>query len=251
MQEKVFIKNDKGLSLAAVIHYPQVEAREKLAILCPGYLDSKDYKHLVGLAEELANHDYTVVRFNPTGTWDSEGSIEEYTTTQYLKDIKSVLEYMFAKQGYSHILLGGHSRGGKVSILYAARDPRISLVLGIMQSSRPISDQRRQQAEKDGFSISKRDTPDKTGEKEFRVPYTHFVDNDSYNVLEEVKKIHVPIILVAGELDDLVLPKYVKEIFDNSNEPKKFILVEGIGHDYRKNLPEIKIVNDKIIEALI
>lgn len=247
--EKVFIPNNKGLKLAAVIHRSNKET-DKLAILCPGYLDTKDYDHLVILADDLTNQGYTTVRFDPTGTWESEGGIEQYTTSQYLEDIKSVIEFMFKKHEYTHILLGGHSRGGKVSILYAAKDKRISVVLGIMQSSRPLTDQRRKQAEKDGFSISKRDIPGESGEKEFKVPYTHFIDNDSHNIIEEVKRIHAPIIIVAGELDDLVLPEYVKEVFDAANEPKKYLLIEGIGHDYRRNKSEIREVNDTILKNI-
>src|SRR3989338_4946250 len=100
------IPSSKG-KLSAVIHYPENES-EMLAILCPGYLDSKDYQHLVGLAEVLNNIGYTVVRFEPAGTWESEGNISDYTTTQYLEDIKSVLEYMLHRKRYRHVLLGGH-----------------------------------------------------------------------------------------------------------------------------------------------
>ena len=123
---KTKIPSSKG-RLSAVIHYSKSES-EKLAILCSGYLDSKDYKHLVSLAEVLNNAGYTVVRFEPTGTWESEGNISDYTNTQYLEDIKNVLEYMLSQKKYTYVLLGGHSRGGQLSIIYAARDSRISFV---------------------------------------------------------------------------------------------------------------------------
>ena len=158
---KKTIPSSKG-NLAAVIHYPETKT-ERLAILCPGYLDSKDYDHLVRLAEVLTERGYTVVRFDPTGTWESEGSISEYLTSQYLNDIKNVLEYMLREGDYRYVLLGGHSRGGMVSILYAARDPRISLVLGIMPSSgRSMVGKRREDWQRSGFSISTRDVPGKT-----------------------------------------------------------------------------------------
>ncbi len=249
MQKKVFIKNNKGLNLAAVIHRPEKET-DRLAILCPGYLDSKDYNHLVGLAEELTKGGYTVIRFNPTGTWDSEGSIEEYTTTQYLADIKNVLEYMLAKRKYSHILLGGHSRGGRVSVLYATRDSRITLVLVVMTSGTPVIDNRRKQAEELGFTIETRDVPGERGEREYRVPLSHFQDNDQYDLIKSVKEIKVPIVVVAGGADVLVNPDWTKKIYDNANKPKKFILMKSVGHNYRQNIQEVKAVNDKIIEAI-
>ncbi|HEY4509810.1 MAG TPA: alpha/beta fold hydrolase [Candidatus Paceibacterota bacterium] len=248
---KTNIPSSRG-SLAAAIHYPE-QKTGRLAILCPGYLDSKDYKHLVGLAEELDKQGYTVVRFDPTGTWESEGHIADYTTTQYLEDIKSVLEYMLKHGDYTYIMLGGHSRGGQVSILYAARDPRISLVLGIMPSTRSLMArmQHHEEWEKEGVSISHRDVPgNKDEEKEFRVPYSQVEDRDRYDVAEDVKKIKAPVILIAGELDDLVFPEDVKEIFDNANEPKKFIIIPGIGHDYRHNDEEVNVVNKSILEQL-
>lgn len=248
--EEIKIPSSKG-NLAATIHYPEKKT-ERLAILCSGKLDSKDYKHLVGLADSLSKQGYTVVRFDVTGIWESDGDISDYTTTQYLEDIKKVLDYMLRQANFTHILLGGHSRGGQVSILYASQDPRISLVLGIMPSSkRTMTGQRYDEWKKTGFRVSYRDLPnDKSRKREFRVPFSHAKDMDQYDVIEDVKRIKVPIIFVAGELDDVVLPEYVKEIFDNANEPKMFIIIPGIGHDYRYNDSEVEMVNEKILNQL-
>ena len=248
--ERIKIPSSKG-NLAATIHCPERKT-ERLAILCPGYLDSKDYKHLVGLADGLSKEGYTVVRFEPTGTWESDGNISDYTTTQYLEDIKNVLDHMLCQTSYEYILLGGHSRGGQVSILYASRDPRISLVLGIMPSSkRTMAGPRYKEWKEKGVSISYRDLPDNENQKkEFRVPSSHVKDADQYDVVEDVRRIKVPIILVAGELDDRVLPEYVKEIFDSANEPKKFLIIPDIGHDYRYNDNEVAMVNEKILKQL-
>lgn len=247
---KTKIPSSKG-KLSAVIHYPENEAG-KLAILCPGYLDSKDYKGLVGLSEVLSNKGYTVVRFDPTGTWESEGEISDYTNTQYLKDIKNVLEYMLSQRMYTHVLLGGHSRGGQLSIIYAARDPRISQVVAIMPSSKDMmTGQRYKDWEKTGVSISYRDLPgNKDKRREFRVPFSHVEDREKYDVMEDVKKIRVPIVIVAGELDKLCLPKYVKEIFDKANQPKKFVIVQGVGHDYRHSNSKVGLVNKEILKLI-
>ena len=243
------VPSTKG-DLSTVFYYPERQTG-RLAILCPGFLDSKDYKGLAGLAEELSKKGYTVVRFDPTGTWESEGDISDYTMTQYLEDIRSVLEYALKKNPYSKILVGGHSRGGQLSILYAARDPRISLVLGIMPSSGPITGQQREEWEKAGVSISQRDLPDNKDEnREFRVPFSHVLDRDMYDVAGDAKKIKAPIVLIAGESDELVAPEDVKEIYDNANEPKKFITIAGIGHNYRFSDEEVKMVNEKILEQL-
>ncbi|OGF23274.1 hypothetical protein A2Y83_00120 [Candidatus Falkowbacteria bacterium RBG_13_39_14] len=108
------IPSSKG-NLAAAIHFAETETGE-LAILCPGFLDSKDYNGLHNLAEALNKKGYTVVRFDPAGTWESEGDISEYTVTQYLEDIKNILEYMLKQSAYKEILLGGHSQGCSVQL---------------------------------------------------------------------------------------------------------------------------------------
>jgi len=158
---------------------------------------------------------------------------------------------MLRQSNYKYILLGGHSRGGQVSILYAARDQRISIVLGIMPSSGPLTGQRREEWEKTGVSVSQRDLPDdRERKREFRVPFHHVLDRDQYDVVGDIKKLRCPIILIAGELDDLVLAEDVKEIFDNANKPKKFFIIPGIGHDYRLNDDEVKLVNKEILKFL-
>lgn len=243
------VQNSKGNNLSVAIHRPATKA-EKLAILCPGYLDTKDYPHLVRLSEQLAERGYTVVRFDPTGTWESEGDISDYLTSQYLEDIKSVLEYMLAEGGYTHVLLGGHSRGGQVSILYAARDPRISEVLAIMPSHGPVEGPRREEWEKAGFKESDRDIPESAERKHFKVPFQHVLDRDQFDALGDVKKIVAPIVFVAGELDDLVPPEEVKELYDAASETKTYILAEGIDHDYRFNPEEIEKINKLALDAI-
>lgn len=250
------IKSTKG-NLAVAISYPSQET-DKLAILCPGHLDSKDYPHLGSLAEELGRNGYTTVRFDPTGTWDSDGDISNYNHSQYLNDIKSIIDDMLSRKNYSKIIVGGHSRGGQIAILYAARDPRVGLVFGIMPSigstkkqSNPIKKQIISDWEKSGVRLIQRDVPgNKQQTKQFRLPFENTLDADKYDVIADVRKIKVPIILAAGELDKVVTPTHVKEIFANANEPKKFILLKNIGHDYRHNDNEINFVNEKIIETL-
>lgn len=250
--EKINIPTSNGKNLAAVVHTP-VTATDKLAILCPGHLDSKDYPHLIALAEDLVKQGYTVVRFDPLGTWESDGSNADYTITQHLHDIRTVIDYMLGQNHFDHILLGGHSRGGMNSILYAAQDPRISKVLAIMPPYaiiRTVNKDKVTQWKKDGFRVSARDVPGQTAKREFTVPYANIEEDSRHDVLAAVKKVHVPIIFLTGDQDTIVLPADVKTIFEQANEPKKFIVMAGIGHDYRHNPDEIKKVNERILEEL-
>src|SRR3989338_2163047 len=137
MKQVMIPSGDKKVS--AAIHGGQ---GSKLAVLLPGYLDSKDYPHMVQLAEDLSRAGFTVVRFDAVGIWDSEGEYKDYSVTEYLKNVASVIEYMERHHGkpYGRIVLAGHSLGGFVSLLYAARDKRISAVVLLMHAGTPPSD---------------------------------------------------------------------------------------------------------------
>jgi hypothetical protein len=250
--ENLKIPTEIGQSLDAVINRSSKKTK-RLAILCPGFLDSKDYQGLLKLAEALAERGYDVVRFDPTGVWKSDGDISQYNTTRYLADIRCVLDYMMKQKTYEHVLLGGHSRGGTVAMLYAARDSRISSVLAIMSAfQRSNSGKRAQEWKAAGFHLSSRDEPDSTKIRQFNVPYSHYEDYCKYNLFEDIKKVHVPLTMVAGELDKLVTIDDIKNIFDPANEPKKLILVKGVAHDYRKSPEGIEQVNEAILkEGLI
>lgn len=237
--------------LATTVHHP-ARLTGKLAILCPGYLDSKDYHHLVGLADVLSQQGYTAVRFDPTGTWESGGEIADYTTTQYLTDIASVLEYMLQSGHNNDILLGGHSRGGVMSILTAAREARITQVLAIMPpASNSVTSKKRNVWQRAGWRVSQRDLPNHpTQHRSYRVPYSSLLDADRYDVLAAVQEAHIPILFVAGEEDDLVPPAEVHKLFTAASEPKRFLIIPGLDHDYRHNDDQVALVNQKIVKQL-
>jgi len=270
------IPSTKG-NLSAIINHPNIGTNDKLAILCPGYLDTKDYKHLEELAGRLSEEGYVVVRFDPTGTWESEGDTSDYTTTQYLEDIRQIINHMDTEhaiattaanasnegsqkavqkdeQGYSSILLVGHSRGGQVAILYAARDPRITHVAAIMPSAGPMTGSRRDEWQNAGIKISKRDMPDQLTDqadfKTFSVPFSHVLDRDQYSALRDAHNIHVPILLIAGESDRIISIEEVESIFENANQPKDLRILWGASHDYRRTEADIIRVNNAIMEWL-
>ncbi len=248
--EHIRILNSKKQQLAAIVEYPQSQAN-KLAVLCPGFLDTKDYPSFVSLSRELVKIGYTVVRFDPTGTWGSEGDISEYTTRQYLSDIKSVTDFMLAKGNYTEIILSGHSRGGKMSILYAARNPQITKLVAIMPSpNNSTADSRLEEWEKNGFVLETRNVPNSDERKEFKIPFSHVEDRNLYDVFKDVQKVHVPVLFVAGECDDVISLQDVKDIFEVANEPKEFILVPTVCHDYRLDEEQIQKVNKEIIAWL-
>ena len=227
--------------ISTTINIPN-KSDNKLAILMPGYLDSKDYDHFKFLGIELANIGYLAIAFNPTGTWDSDGSVENYSISQYLKDIETVIKYAENQNGkeFSEIALLGHSLGGQTALLYGSNHEKISAVIGIMPSASVFKVGSVQRAMpkwlEDGFRNSKRDLPNNPAEiKEFKIPYSFFEDRTNYDVFETIKNYNNDLLLIAGETDVIIKPESVQEICDKATNcsRKEMVTVPGIGHDYR------------------
>jgi len=243
------IKSTHGY-LSASVEYPTVKT-DKLAILCPGYLDSKDYSHIVSLSHTLSKKGYTVIRFDPTGTWDSDGDISKYSVSQYLEDIKSVLEYMLGTSDYKTILLGGHSLGGRVSLIYASLNPRISQVVSMMSAFALLEEEVCKEWKEKGFRLSSRDIPNTLNEnREYIVPYSFLEDMIKRTNINDLVNIKVPVILVVGEIDKSVPLDKVKDLYNHLNDPKSLIVIPCISHDYIHSEKEIEMVNEKIIDII-
>ncbi len=243
------IKQERVNGIASVVHYPEV-SNKTLVILCPGLLDSKDYDHQIALADMLSDRGYTVARFDPTGTWESDGTIADYCSTQYLKDIETVKEFMFSQYDFNHFVIGGHSRGGRLSLVYAATDPEVTAVIAVVASSHSNYPETPSDVDwkKTGTRSDKRNLPGSTEEIEMNLPWSFREDAKKYNALESIKDVNVPVLLISGELDKLVAPADVEGLYNNANEPKKFVNILGIGHEYRYSKEEIDLVNKVIGE---
>lgn len=254
--KKLSIPNTLGQKLSAVAHYPEKNS-DRLAVICPGYLDTKDYDNFIKLADDLSKGGFIAVRFDPSGTWESEGTPENYNLTQYLKDVQSIIDFIKKESALKTICVLGHSLGGLVSLLYASEHKDISSVIGIMppySMIRPGKIRERDESSdwaKNGFAISKRDLPlQQKGKKEFRVPFSVIQDAYQYDILKVAQKITAPVLLIAGGIDTTIPKEDVQKIYTTLNEPKKIIILPNIGHNYRFNPEEILKVNREVINFL-
>src|SRR3990167_8571891 len=104
------------------------EKASRVALVLPGRLDTKDYVHMTSHVDFLAKRGYHALSFDMPGTWESPGNIAEYTTTNYIKAVNELVDYL----GNKPTLLLGHSRGGSVAILAGAVNKDVVGIIPIM-----------------------------------------------------------------------------------------------------------------------
>lgn len=229
--------NSKGNSNAA-----------KIAIVLPGRLDTKDYTCFDSHIDYLSGKGFFALSFDPPGTWESKGSIDLFTTTNYIKAVDELIEYF----GNKPILLMGHSRGGTVSILAGANNLHVIGIVPVMATyGEPTPPD--EESLKKGIKMSYRDLPpgtEKTKEqREFAMPINYFIDGQKYNVVSILQKCTKPKLVFYGTDDEFTTPEKVKEVFETIPEPK-MIHELNANHDYRYYPEIIDEVNNIVGEFI-
>jgi len=214
----------------------------KLAILLPGYIDSPDYLHFIVIQKGLQKLGYKVVRLDPCGLWGG-GDASRYSITNYLKDIKDVIDKSKGED-VTEIILVGHSIGGFVSIIAGEKYKEVSKVIALCPPAEfdnpPIK------WDNNGYRISERDLPEDSKKKRvFRIPVSFAYDSFTYNAAETVKRIEKPLMILIALEDTIVPPSETEQLVKAAKNPY-VVRVEKMGHDFRFSEEECFIVVEKI-----
>jgi uncharacterized protein len=122
------LRNRHGERLDAAFH-PAAGARA-LAVIAHGITSNKDRPYLVEIADALAARGVAAVRFTFSGHPGSEGRFEDVTASKEVDDLGCVLDAA-AAAGFAGATCIGHSLGGAVGLLRAARDERVGALVSL------------------------------------------------------------------------------------------------------------------------
>ena len=218
----------------------------KLALLLPGYLDSPDYLHMMTFENGLHNLGYVAVRIDPCNLWKT-GKIENYSITNYIKQIEDII-HSYKSEGLSEIVLIGHSVGGFVAIIAGSKIKEVTKIVSLCSPSDRVKSATKWNGEK--LLHSRRELPEKTSQfRTFDIPYSFVQDGLKYSAKEEVKKINKPIMIFIAQNDRVVLPEETEEIVANAHHPY-VVRQNDMGHNFRHSQSECNMVWKYIDEFL-
>lgn len=213
---------------------------QKIALVLPGRLDTKDYAHMRAHVDFLASRGYYALSFDPPGTWESPGGINLYTEPNYLRAALEVIELL----GNRPTLAMGHSRGGKIAMELGVQAPAVTHIIAAMSIFGPASTP--QDAITTGHHISFRDLPpgdpNNTHSKRFDLPLSYFQDTMKYEGLDTCV---VPKLFFVGRNDPIVRPELVRETYRLAGEPKQLHELDS-DHDYRYHPQLIAEINKMV-----
>jgi uncharacterized protein len=136
-EEVAFDNAAAHVRLAGTLTLPQGAGPFPAVVLVagsgPNTRDEPIFGHQIFLvlADHLTRHGIAVLRFDKRGTGTSTGDYAKATTTDFAADVEAGMAFLRARQDIDarHIGLIGHSEGGLIVPIVAARDPRTAFIV--------------------------------------------------------------------------------------------------------------------------
>ena len=116
------IIHDDGIALDAVLETPETgEDRFPLAILLHGLTSAKDRPHTILAAKSMRDAGFATLRFDLYGHGESGGEFRNHTLYKWVSNTLAVIDWARA-EGYTDLVLSGHSQGGLAAALAAGME---------------------------------------------------------------------------------------------------------------------------------
>lgn len=256
MSEKLFTQNRRSQKIATLLDL--VPNQKGLAFVMHGLGGFKEQLHMQAYAEAFLENGYSVVRFDTTNTFgESDGNYEDATTTNYYEDLEDVIGWAKTQPWYQEpFCLAGHSLGGICTALYAENHPErvkavaptSTVVSGALSVETKKSRGEFEEWEKTGWLVKPSESKQGTVK---RLKWSHMADRLKYDLMPNVSKLTMPVLLIVGELDDGTPPEHQKLLYDKLPGKKEMHVIKGAPHTFREevHLAEIKqIMSDWVKE---
>ncbi|KMT17939.1 hypothetical protein BVRB_2g034590 isoform D [Beta vulgaris subsp. vulgaris] len=127
VQIKLVIPNHHGENLVGILHDT---SSKELVIVCHGIKSVKERIPMVSLAAAIGKIGISAFRFDFAGNGESEGSFRYGNYHREAEDLHAVVQH-FRGIGRIITMIVGHSKGGNVVLLYAAKYHDVHRVINI------------------------------------------------------------------------------------------------------------------------
>lgn len=197
----VVIETDEGISLGA--WYFPVDGDAPAVLVFNG--NGGDRSGRWPLAAALNRMGLSVLLFDYRGYGGNPG---RPTEDGLAADARAAQQWLAVQPGVAQMVYFGESLGGAVAVGLAVQHPPAALIL--------------------------------------RSPFTSLADVaaahypwlpvrrvllDRYPSIDRIASVHAPLLVIAGDRDDIVPEELSRRLYDAANPPKRYVVVPGAGHN--------------------
>ncbi|CAO2816682.1 unnamed protein product [Amaranthus hypochondriacus] len=244
-KRKFIIPNHHGEKLVGIMHDT---GSKELVIICHGIKSTKERIPMVSLATAIERIGISTFRFDFAGNGESEGSFLYGNYRREVEDLHAVIEH-FRGLGLVISTIIGHSKGGNVVLLYAAKYhgvPRVINISGRFDLKKGIEGRLGKNYLKRIVDTGFIDVFSKTGKFQYRVTKESLVDRLSMDVRAACCLIHenCRVLSIHGSMDQIVAVKDALE-FHKVIGNHTLHIIEGADHEFTSHQNElVKVVLD-------
>jgi uncharacterized protein len=199
--QDVVLETDDGIPLGA--WYFPVSGGAPAVLVCNG--NGGDRSGRVELAAALNRMGLSVLLFDYRGYGANPGKPSEDGTAA---DARAAQAWLAAQPGVEKIVYFGESLGAAVAVGLAIERAPVALILRSPFTSLPD-----------------------VGAMHYPWLPVRLLLTDRYPSIDRIGSVHVPVMVIAGDRDDIVPEALSRRLFDAANEPKRYVLVAGAGHN--------------------
>jgi hypothetical protein len=234
VESAVSFKDAEGHRVAAVLATPETQT-DRLAVLCHGFLSSKNSTTNKTLTRILNERRIATFRFDFFGQGESEGPFEQITTTTAIRQAMGALDLM-AAEGYRRIGLMGSSFGGLVAIHTASRRSDLACLALKCPVVDFAEELRLEFGDEEMASWKTADTiPDiMGGPNRVKLRYDFYEDCLGQIAYDPAKAITVPTLIVQGAKDEFVPLHQSQRLYDTLRSPKRLEMLPEADHQFTK-----------------
>jgi alpha/beta superfamily hydrolase len=224
------IKNKQGELLDYAFETGAADQKKSgwIAVLGHGVTGNNERPVVVDPAAALAAAGFDTLRFSFAGNGNSGGDFRDATISKEVDDLGSVLDAVSGS--YQKIAYLGHSMGGAVGVLRAAKDDRIKALVslaGMVDTKAFAETEFGEETPDEGLMWEDEDCPLSS---QFMQDLTETIGS----VAPQVGQVKVPWLLVHGSADDVVLPKDTDQVETIKGEAVKVLRIEGADHSFNE-----------------
>lgn len=262
---------DHSQNFSSSLHVHNPTTSKKLVFIMPGLGSHHEKSEFVAIAEIFTRHGYTSVSFDPTHSFgESDGNYSDATFTNYAEDLEDVIEWARNKNlgdkqinsnplsFYSEpFVLVGHSLGGMSVTQYAEKYPERVKALAPLSTSIAGVLAMETFSQEEIVKWKTRGYRETTESNKLvkRLNWSHMENLLNYNVLNEADKIHIPLLMVVGELDQKTPLRHQELLFNTVSTKvgdKELHVIKNANHDIGipKTLEELKIILENWVNKI-
>ncbi|XP_009121902.1 uncharacterized protein LOC103846683 [Brassica rapa] len=229
---RVVIENSHGEKVVGVLHDT---GSTETVVICHGFRSSKDRIPMRTIANVFERAMISSFRFDFAGNGESQGSFEYGNYRREAEDLRSVLQHLRGENREISAIIG-HSKGGSVVLLYAAKYKDVKTVVNISGRfylergiEMRLGKDYLKRIKENGFI----DVRNRNGKFEYRVTEESLMDRITTNTHEACLSIHenCRVLTVHGSNDMIVHVTEASE-FAKYIKNHKLCLIEGADHEF-------------------